>query len=627
MKTLQGKLVAFVVGLIVASIVVLGGLFYQQLRGQLMQSVEEETRVAAMGYSLAVGEWVTAKIQIVRSIKPMVSSPDPKLTFVMAKEAGGFDSIYAGYPDKRAVFSEQQDLPAGWDPTQRPWYTDAEKAGDAQVVVTKPYVDAGSGKLVISISSLVKEGGKTVGVAASDLFIDRIVSEILNIKLDGKGLAFLLHKDGTILAHPNKEAVMKPVTERVPELTVDRIARAASDGRMFEARRTDGDRFLFLAPVKGTDWFLGLSIDKSIVLAPLNRLLLTLLIVMIAVGAFAALIAGGVVRRMFRGLNQVRDKMVEISKGGGDLSARLSVSSEDEVGQTARAFNQFLDQLQSMFVTLKAEAEALAVGVGRLNGNMDLLARESMALSDSSSANAASIEEITVAVSHIADNADDADKLMRETGDLSKASAKEVGVVAVDSEASVGQVEELARVMASLDQRSQDISSIVNVIKGIADQTNLLALNAAIEAARAGEQGRGFAVVADEVRKLAESTAKATIEIAQMIEAVRGETSQAGQTVESAVQSVRRGVDMARGAAQRIADIQVKMGDAIARVGDIALSTREQRSATTSMAQLSEQINVRVQSEDEAIQEARSTLLALAGNAERTQGLLGKFHV
>ena len=84
---------------------------------------------------------------------------------------------------------------------------------------------------------------------------------------------------------------------------------------------------------------------------------------------------------------------------------------------------------------------------------------------------------------------------------------------------------------------------------------------------------------------------------------------------------------MARGAAQRIADIQVKMGDAIARVGDIALSTREQRSATTSMAQLSEQINVRVQSEDEAIQEARSTLLALAGNAERTQGLLGKFHV
>jgi methyl-accepting chemotaxis protein len=280
-----------------------------------------------------------------------------------------------------------------------------------------------------------------------------------------------------------------------------------------------------------------------------------------------------------------------------------------------------------LLIGLKREAERLAEGVHRLNANIDQLASESVALTDSSNANAASIEQITVAVSHIADNASDADQLMRGTGELSAASAREVDAVAAGAESSVGHVEQLAKVMTSLDGRSQEISGIVNVIKGIADQTNLLALNAAIEAARAGEQGRGFAVVADEVRKLAESTAKATVEIANMISAVRAETGQASQTVQSTVDTVRAGVERSRAAAQRINEIQQNMNDAIARVADIALSTKEQRSATTAMAQHSETINQRVMSEDEAIQDARATLTGLAGNAENTRRMLDGFRV
>ena len=626
-RTLQGKLVTFVVGLIACAVLVLGILFYQQLRNQLLEGIENETRSAANGYALGIGEWMSSKVQLLKSIRPAVATPDAEKVFILAKGAGGFDTVYAGYPDKHAIFSEKQDLPADWDPTSRPWYKDAEKAGEGQMVITKPYEDAGTKKLVISISGLVKEDGKMVGVVASDLFIDRIVSEVLSLKLAGNGFGFLLHKDGTILAHPVKEAVMKPVTDRVPELTTERIAREAATGKMFEAHRTDGDRYLFLAPIKGTDWLLGISLEKAKVLAPLNQLLITLLIVLIAVGGVAALIAGAVLKQMLKGLLQVRNKMIEISRGGGDLSARLEVSSHDEIGETANAFNAFLSQLQSMFVSLKAEAAQLAAGVTRLNGNMDQLAKESMMLSDSSSANAASIEQITVAVSHIADNADDADKLMRQTGELSAASSRDVDAVAADAETSVGQVEALARVMASLDGRSQEISGIVNVIKGIADQTNLLALNAAIEAARAGEQGRGFAVVADEVRKLAESTAKATVEIANMITAVRNETGQAGATVNTTVDTVKRGVGMARAAAQHLGEIQTKMNDAISRVGDIALSTREQRSATTAMAQTSELINNGVQTEDAAIQDARATLAALSGNAQNTQHLLDGFRV
>jgi len=370
------------------------------------------------------------------------------------------------------------------------------------------------------------------------------------------------------------------------------------------------------------------------VLAPLQPLLVTLLVVLLAVGGLAAIVAGGaaivaggVLRQLLKGLHQVRDKMTEISRGGGDLSARLEVSGTDEIGETAAAFNRFLDQLQSMFVSLREEAASLATGVHQLDGAMGDLARQAMHVSNSSTANAVSIDEITAAVSQIADHADEADKLIRETGDLSQAGARDVSAIARDSEKSVSEVEILAQVMTHLDSRSQEISGIVNVIKGIADQTNLLALNAAIEAARAGEQGRGFAVVADEVRKLAERTGKATIEIAEMIAAIRQETGMAGATVQSSVDAARRNVELSHLAATRIEEMQQRMHDAISRVSGIALSTREQRAATTAMAKTSNEINSQVKAEDGAIQGARETLSRLSGNARNTQQLLDRFHV
>ena len=626
LRSLQSRLLVFLISLLVGTILLLGMLFYRQLGSMLLTDVENEARSASNGYAFAIGEWLTTRKAMLASLRPVVGRADGAADiFARFAEAGGFDLVYAGLPDKRVILSKPQDLPAGYDPTQRPWYRGAEALGAASVFVSMPYIDAFTGKLILSISAAAREDGRSRGVVAGDMSIEQVAKAILSVRLPGEGYAYILHKDGTVLVHPNKDAILKPISALSPEFTPERQARAIAEGKLFTIAREGQERLIFLVPIKDSDWVLGVSMSKKVVLAPLDDLVLTLAGALLVVVVIASLLAGTVTRRMLAGLRLIRDRMQEIAQGGGDLTVRLKVDSQDEIGQTAEAFNRFLEQLGQMFVALREEAGRLAEGVPRLNDIVDSIADVSMHLSEAAGSNGAAIEELSVAVSHVADNATDADRMMRSTGDMTRASVAEVGEVSRDAERSAEQVEQMSTILASLDSRSQEIHGIVNVIKGIADQTNLLALNAAIEAARAGEQGRGFAVVADEVRKLAEGTAKATVEIASMIDAVRSETSQAGKTMSATVGSVRRGVEMSREAAERIVDIERKIHEAVERVADIALATAEQRDATNALAQTTENMNDRVQAEDGSIQMARREIAELARTAKATGQLLSGF--
>jgi methyl-accepting chemotaxis protein len=377
--------------------------------------------------------------------------------------------------------------------------------------------------------------------------------------------------------------------------------------------------------VPNTDWVLGVAMQRQVVLAPLDTLLVGIVAVLAVATAAAAGIASMVLARLLSGLRRIRHALAEIAQGEGDLTARLEIDSEDEIGKVARAFNTFLGRLHQMFRSLNDEAARLTGGVRSLEATMGTIAAESSQLADISSSNAATIEQITVAVSHIADNAGDADRLMHETGELSAKGVQQVREAASNAARTMDEVNALSSVLEQLETSSEQISSIVEVIREIADQTNLLALNAAIEAARAGEQGRGFAVVADEVRKLAERTAGATLEIGKMIERVRTETGQAAARMRTTTAEVETSVALSNTAAERIADMQARLQEAIERIGEIALSTREQTNATTLMAQSTEQINARLLAADDALQTSRRTLSEMRAVADATERLLSGF--
>lgn len=210
-RSLQSRLLAFLISLIAVTVIALGILFYQQLRQQLVDSTEQEARTASLGNAFAVSEWLGIRSQMIASLRPTVSRPDAAELFARYAEAGAFDLVYAGFPDKRMVFSKHSEVPPGYDPAQRPWYQGAEKVGPNQVYVSKPYVDAFTGQLIMSLAAVVQEGGKTKAVVANDMTISQIAKEILSVKLPGNGYAYILHKDGTVLVHPNKEAILKPM--------------------------------------------------------------------------------------------------------------------------------------------------------------------------------------------------------------------------------------------------------------------------------------------------------------------------------------------------------------------------------------------------------------------------------
>lgn len=273
-----------------------------------------------------------------------------------------------------------------------------------------------------------------------------------------------------------------------------------------------------------------------------------------------------------------------------DFRTDIPVRSRDEIGRTLSAYNSLLARLRSSFGEIQHATGRMLEVAHSAEASAHRIAENSRQQSDASSGMAAAVEELTVSISLVANQANEASTHTIE----SRENAERGSDVIL---ATVGGIQHIARTVELASSRigtlrddSESISAAANIIKEIADQTNLLALNAAIEAARAGEQGRGFAVVADEVRKLAERTANSTQEITLLIGRMQESTRLAVDTMGEAVREVANGVDHARQAGESIQGIKAGSGLVVNVVEDISEAVREQSAASTTIAQQIEQI-------------------------------------
>jgi methyl-accepting chemotaxis protein len=395
---------------------------------------------------------------------------------------------------------------------------------------------------------------------------------LTDFRIGSTGSLALLDEQGKWLVAPAGAAAMSALPESLGEL----IASPGKGGFWSDGR----EEFYSVAmPFAGGPWTVLASMPREEIQAVTWRVgtqlaigsALTLLLAVIAVV--------WLLRRKLRPLGDLVQQAQAL--GAGHLGARMAQSSDDEIGELARSFNRMGEALASMVAGIRSAAQ----DVSARSQAMSALSRDAYQGIDQQSGEitsmAGAVEEFSATSQNIADN-------MRSTERLASDNAQQtrIGRTSMDqaSEALVQiaeALEQTSTVINSLGQRSQEIGGIVSVITAIADQTNLLALNAAIEAARAGEQGRGFAVVADEVRNLAGRTREATNEISAMIGSIQSETNSAIATMEQGRQLMQDGLERNAKVAAALAQISEQSEAAGEQFAAITTATSEQSSTAT----------------------------------------------
>jgi len=308
-----------------------------------------------------------------------------------------------------------------------------------------------------------------------------------------------------------------------------------------------------------------------------------------------------------------------------DLSQRVQVARNDEIGDIANSFNQMVESFQQIIHRVIDGVQEVQKSSAHLNAASNKVSISSKSQSDAAAAMAAATEEMLTSIEQVSENAKHTYSIAQQSGELSNQGEQTVN----DAATEMGKIADAVNVssisITQLGEESKQISDIVKTIKEIADQTNLLALNAAIEAARAGEQGRGFAVVADEVRKLAERTSKSTLEISRMIEKIQAETNDAVAGMSEGTDRVKGGVKKAQQAGQSMANIRDGAQQVLTAVNEITNALGEQNSAGAQVAKGVENIAQMADENCFAVVEIAETSERLAQLANSLQDAVNQF--
>ena len=602
---------------------------YVSVRTALYNQAERNTQEATILLSKEISSWLLGKLSQINlmsqvldadfsteSINRIFNVPVLKDEFLLV--FGGLDT------DGKAIGNDPSwNPPDSWDARARPWYPYARN--NSQAVLTAPYADSTTGEILISAVAKFTDNGRFMGAFGGDISLQTVADALNQVSFNNTGYAFLVDRDGTIVSHPDTDLNGEPLTrllgnQPLPSFT-DQLQTVMVKG---EAQLT---AFQPVDALPGSDWLVGVMLDKGKVMAEANRFGVWAILGAVISTLISCLILYLLMDRILKPLEQLGVALAEISKGGGDLTRRLDIKSKDEFGHVASAFDAFIAYLQNLISEIKREA-------GEIRSNADTTAATAASSAASIRKQLDELDQLATAMHQMSATAHEVSQNAQMTAQAAQqadGNARDGASVMLETRESIDHlVEDMGVAVENINQLtlfSNNIESILTTIVNISEQTNLLALNAAIEAARAGDLGRGFAVVADEVRALASRTQQSTTEIRGMIDQLQKGVSDAETSIRENTERAQQTQEKALQASQALEDIRDNINSINQMTVQIATAAEQQSSTseeinrnTSNIRDLSQKV-----AEEAGEQERLCQAMNKMSNAQSQQ--LSKFKV
>ncbi|WP_258096971.1 methyl-accepting chemotaxis protein [Vibrio chagasii] len=550
----------------------------KQLLNETYRSIQQYSSTLTDTNVAGSEKWIEGRINVVNAAKNAFKYTDNPFTyFTQSTNAGRFQIAYAGLSDGRFLQGVHLHVPEGYDPRTRDWYKVPMSTG--KTVVTEPYLGVATNDLVVTIASPFNTSGYS-GVIGADLNLNTLINDVVSIEQPGV-YAFLVDGSGKIVAHRDRNLTLKSVANVSPNLSASKIKSLSQDPG-FEEISIDGEESLLSAKkVPHTDWYFTVVIDKTQSFASYRSLLRQSAIFGLIQLAVIAFVAMFIIKKALTTLSSAMEALSEaLSKGDGDLTQCISVNTKDEIGTLAHHVNAFIAKLQEI-------VRDIADSSSQLNEQSEVSTNVARQTSDGLTVQLHEISQIATAVHEMSATAEEVANNAQMTADSAISSTenceqgKQVIIRNQDSITNLAQqVENASGIIQELEKNALDINAILSTLSDIAEQTNLLALNAAIEAARAGEQGRGFAVVADEVRVLSQRTHSSTDEIREMIETLQKNSVSAVESMQRSQDLAQSSVDDTNNATTALEEIATSIQQISDMASHISNAASEQRTVT-----------------------------------------------
>lgn len=552
-------------------------------------------------------------------------------------------TVFSGTKDGNMYLFPHADLPEDFDPRERDWYKQAvSESGKA--IITEPYEDLATGEILVTIAQEVKDGSGVVGL---DINLESLREITNGLTIGENGYTFILTAQKKYLIDPTQETGSEPQGETYSKLIYEEDEGHLTDefeGNTYETTYVTNDL---------TGWKIAGVMEQGEIDKATQGILYTTFLVVAIFVLIGIIIAILIVRSITRPLNVLVQVTDQVSNG--DLTQSINVKNSDEVGQLGNSFNKMLDSLRELLTNVDDKSQTLAASSEQLTASSEQNSQATEQVANAIQEVAVGTEQQTEMVRHTTDVVKEMSigiqQIEKNAQNVSRTSTEALSIVENGEQAiqeSIQQMQtintsvaDLGKIIHSLGERSEEINQIVNVISDIASQTNLLALNAAIEAARAGEHGKGFAVVADEVRKLAEQSAKSTESIRQLIGTIQDDTKQAVDSMNKGTEEAEKGITVVNNAGQSFTQIQQFVDNVSSQIQEVSASiaqmTQGAQQVVEAVSEIDEiarkttgqgqEVSAATEEQLASMQEIASSAASLSYMAEDLQEAVRKFRL